>query len=194
MIRIKKELGHEIPGGHSYPIPGGPVVNGESIKDLLFAIREYRINNGLPPGDPLDEVTAYYAKKYPWSVEEGKRDADSLHDSFSEEVVAWINRYWKSPPKQWMPVEDTQRRQSCCLSCPYRVDEPSGTPADAEALRRAFLLSKGSLLDEELGCCTFHKWNNRLACLMTMPEITRNSPKCCWCFHSPQTDSLDKSK
>ena len=194
-IRIRKFIGRPIPGDHHFTIKDGPTLTAETADEVIAKIAQYRINNGIPQGNPRAELTEFYAKEYPFAVENGEPEDDAEHDAFFEEVIAWINRQWKNPPKQLLPIEDTHRRQECCQDCPLRVKGVSDHgPAEIEARRRLFLLAKGAPLEDDLGACTFHKWDNRLALLIPLPEIIQQSPKYCWCFHSPAKDLLDKSK
>jgi hypothetical protein len=181
MIVLKREMGHEIPGGHNYPIPGGPTVKGETVEELVDKISDYRVRNGLPVGNPMDEIITYYAEHYPWSVEEGERTHKPPIEGLDERVYAWLNAQWRNPPKELLHQEDIQKRMDTCQQCRFRcLQALAKGPASAEAARRAFLLARGNLGPDECGFCRYFGWDNRLACLLPELKPEKSAPKGCW--------------
>jgi hypothetical protein len=185
MKRFKKQIGHQIQGGFHYHIPDGPTIMSESVipeealDDLCDQVTAYRVNNGLPSGSPVDEITDWYAEHFPFCVENGEREEPKKQDELTLDIINWTNRQWKLPPKALVDTGTAHRRQERCLGCKFRdnVIEDS-SPAGKEAKRRLFLLSRGMLLGEETGWCIINKWDNRLACFLPNPEIRESYSKC----------------
>lgn len=180
--RIRTFIGRPIPGGHHYPIPDGPEVTGESVQELVNKVIEYRVLNGLGIGDPLVEITAYYAVNYPFAVESGDREEPPKLDKLTERVYRWVNYLWAHPPKEFVQADEAERRQKICEECRWRTDPTEDeSRSHEEAERRIFLLSRGSLGPDESGRCRWHCHDNRLACLLPMENLDPDgSPKECW--------------
>jgi len=182
---FRKQIGHELPGGFHYHIPDGPTIKSESeipeeaVKDLCDQLTAYRVNNGWPIGEPLDEITDWYAKNFPFCVENGDRETQKDPSGIAHDVIMWTNRQWKTPPKSLTDPENAHCRAAICLKCPFRDEvDLDDSPADKEAQRRVYLISRGMLLDNEVGWCSLHRWDNRLACLLPSPETSQTYSKC----------------
>ena len=188
MIRLRPFFGRPVPGGHSFQIPGGPLVKSdkeldtEAIQELVDKITEYRVCNGKPIGDPLVEITAYYAIHYPFSIEQGERQDAAAPDRLTERVYRWINHLWNHPPKEFAEPDEVSRRQKICAGCRWRTDcRKDESKSAQEAQRRLFLLAKGSLGPDQDGWCKWHCHDNRLACLLPVENLSTDDPiPECW--------------
>jgi hypothetical protein len=179
MIRLRKELGRDIPEGHNFPIDGGPTLRAETIEELADKIRDYRICNGLPLGNPIEEITQLYAVKYPWSVEQCDEVSADTRDLEQDRAYEWINSMWRQAYGEHASGELIELRQQKCMQCPFRKElVASDSPARREMERRVFLLARGNLGPDELGWCSCHHWDNRLACLLPNPTTVKDPPEC----------------
>ena len=179
-VRIKPTLCREIPGGPHFQPEGGPLLKGESVDELVERLEEYRAANGQPEGNPVAEITQYYAKAYPWSVEQcAEAPSSPLSPRLFTRVAAWTNGLWALPPKKLLSVEDAEFRFNACLACPWRRKAlPKGFPAGKETSRRLYLLRRAAEVPEGLGVCRYHGWDNSLACLLENPAA--EGPPECW--------------
>jgi len=190
MIRIKQFIGRDMK--HSFPVRQDLTLTADTVPDLIDKIAEYRLQNGLPVGDPSIDLTAYYAMHHPFAVENGERiDAPPVGE-LPKRVYAWTNGLWRNPPKNPPSTEEAPARASACVSCPFRREVGSdGSPAFKEAQRRVYLLSRGLLWLNEVGWCEFHGWDNRLAVLLRHEADEKIAcPKECWLDKSENKSTL----
>lgn len=94
-----------------------------------------------------DAARYQWEKAEQYSEDQVKEPALIIADSV-EEAIRLANRQWHSPPLQ-------------SLICGFRFTLPErdeiGTPALFHQMRRAYRVSNGVYLDEELGCsCIIH--------------------------------------
>lgn len=181
-IRLRDHIGHAIDGGHNFPVRPDLVMKADTIPELVAKIADYRIQNGLPPGDPIGEVTDYYAIHYPFAIENGDRKDRPVDDKLKHNVYSWVNAMWKTPPKEHLELEDAGARVEKCLKCPFRRDVIQDlSPEGNEIRRRTYLLSKGLLWDNSAGVCEDYEWDNRLAVLIHHEDKARiGALKFCW--------------
>lgn len=140
-------------GGHNYPLPGGSgVLRAKTLEELSVLLARYRVNNGLPHGDPWRDIELYYAKQYPWMIEGDL--PDNPEPTHEENVWKWVNHLWANPPKTRVKVNVDGQRAAICRTC------EQFTPLDekpSELRRRILVLTNGSILVN--GSCKLHGWH-----------------------------------
>ena len=125
-------------------------------EDLLQKIRDHRIRNNRPVGDPEREVLQYYERNYPFMVMEGKGDPAKPEDSNYRRWRHWVQTIWNHPPKTVVTPKQAGERWAICLECPFNTakDWPM-TDESKEVDRRAALLRRGQTIPERIGYCSF---------------------------------------
>jgi len=203
-FRLKSPLVHAIPGDHHFSDPSsGILFRTDDFPALLAKITDYRVGNGLPMGDPEQEVLQFYAKSFPWSVIEEKSgkilsdtngsvidnpDTNPANLSQSERLYRWVNEVWRNPPTTLLHSEDATSRVSYCQKCPHHrpptSDTPQNEPRAKEANRRVMVLTKCRPAPG-VGFCAHFGWDCRLACLLShLSEV--DGPEKCWVVGSKQ--------
>lgn len=180
--RIKRFVGRPIPGGWHFHISDGPDITGENFDDLCKKLSEYKAFSGLPRGNPEAEITAYYAKNFPFTVENVDEEPAKIHETIKDYVHRWTNSSWHTPCYETADPDVIAMRQDICQKCPFRVDvQASDSPEDVECERRIILMTRGAPCPDETGWCSHHEWDNRLACQLPRDRISRHdSPDICW--------------
>lgn len=160
-------------GGHRFKEKDGTLLQGRTKEDVLAAIKNHRLVNGLPSGDPEHELCVYYAEIAPQWVEPG--GAESVK---SDETLAldWINKLWGTR-HPFLLRQDALVRAGVCESCPMRKDF-SGSLESVELRRRGVMLTEGVM--PAIGLCAHHKWHCGVACLLTEPVGRPDAPDSCW--------------
>jgi hypothetical protein len=210
--RLKEPLVHAISGDHHFPDPCGFTFRADDFPALLSKITQYRLQNGLPVGDPEQEVLTFYAKSFPWSVieEDGRKVLSQKHttlfdnpdtnpakvsQSLQERLYAWVNQVWRNPPAKLLAPQEAASRVSACKNCPQHLpplsDTPLNDPRAKETDRRVFVLAKCRPASDALGSCAHFGWDCRLACLLPNPSGGgEKEPAGCWV--APQRNEMPK--
>ena len=143
-------------GGHQYHAYG-TAFRGETLKEVVKDLSNFRINNNIPIGDPEQDILTYYVEKWPWMVRDGGRDAEEVPDTYSEWRES-IYRIWKTPPKKMLATKEAATRWAICEKCPFNQPiPPSDSVESKELVRRSNLIKRGSDTPKDLGFCGLHK-------------------------------------
>lgn len=148
-------------------------IESHSVVAVAEALLRYRLNNGLPPGSPKDEVNQYICGNWPHfcreqdghSLKEGKPQSFETH--LSRRLSVWMTRLWNSGPNNEVKQSEADRRAAICVACPQNVDfRPGGCGSCVEGvdnLSFVWLRSRKTSLDEKLHGCKACAQNNRCA-------------------------------
>lgn len=186
MTRLRiKPFHHSQPiGGYTFMV-ADTVLTGDTPKDVIAKIAEYRRNSGLPAGDPHHDLAEFTRTKYPWLVMEVNEE--SPDDEGSEEHLAreYVTAMWARSPVEHEEVHIQKERFQGCLGCPnYRK-----LNADKVTIIRATVLSPGLMPDivrgDEHGFCEHHLWVCSVACTMKVNKEFANPEKCDNCWYKP---------
>lgn len=157
MLKLK-EKAHKAPyGGHHYP-EYGVTFRGDSFKEVEQKVRDFRIANNIPLGEPDQDILCFYAIHWPWliAVDHGAEDPKS-NDQF-EAWRAWIHKTWKNPPVKLVTQREAKDRWAVCSTCPFnRPWDFKETKESSELTRRAYLLRKGQDVPDDLCFCDLHR-------------------------------------
>ena len=148
------------------------MVKGENVDDLVKAVVMYRVSNGMKTGNPLEEITEYYSKTFPFTVEKCQETIDGYRAVLKDRIHAWINDEWKIPCYGSADPDVVTARHDLCLQCPFRrTPDALEGPEDQECDRRMLLMARGAPGPNELGWCALHEWDNRLAYLWPKDKV-----------------------
>ena len=186
------------PDGFTFIEPNGSVIQSLSKEGLYLAVAQYRLDNGIPPGDPVTEVDA--------SIEESKRRATGMwpefppHQQFSdripktirERVTTWAaNRFQKAQEAiSYVQSFEAEERAEICEQCPQNQPWKVGncSPCIDNTDRVLLMLSRGqrtSNADTLKGCMVFGH-ENKTAVWLPEELLKHRStnldeaPKECW--------------
>jgi hypothetical protein len=143
--------------------------------ELIKQLKEHRLSNGLPAGEPEHDIAMIYAKDFPWLIEE---IADGIEDDNYPE--AWIHATWRSYPMGMAETRLRDERFAQCEKCPHFDTLDTDTLAN-EAARRLLLMNPGKSRPEH-GWCQLRGWIPSVACQVLDPwklaDWTKKDPDC----------------
>lgn len=142
-------------GGHHF-YDKGFMIKGETVKEVVGKITDYRLNNNRPIGNPEQEVLEYYALNFPWMVKKDNEEVPKENESYAL-WRKWVQKTWTNPPKKLITTKEASFRWDVCKKCPH--NKPINWPESDESTqitRKAFLLRQGMEIPEELGFCSLH--------------------------------------
>lgn len=187
MIVLNKDQQRLPIGGHHFQ-EAGMTVTGENVKEVSDKVRDLRITNGRPVGDPEREIILYYAHNWPYMVIEDEFAEPKPEPS--EDYVRyrhWVYATWKNPPKKLVTHKEATERQAICDNCPSRKVVDWGDSEEAKELaRRTFILRCGTKTSEITNFCSCHRWDIGTSVHFHGPEQfsakskESTCPKSCW--------------
>jgi hypothetical protein len=187
MLKLNPDQLRQPHGGHHYLIPNGPAVKGESFKEVVQKIKDYRINNGIPVGDPEQDVLWFYALHWPYMVEpDVQRKAPEESEMFRS-WAKWVRKAWKTPPKKTITTKEASIRWDVCLTCPHNKKFNWRETDESTAIQqRVFLLRRGVEVPEGIGYCACHKADLSALSFIDGPQSFSDKskefiqPEACW--------------
>jgi hypothetical protein len=87
MLKLNKEQKREPLGGHQFH-EHGYTFKGDSFSIVETKVRKFRVRNGLPMGNPEQDILNYYAMHWPYMVKEDRETPEPLPPS--EELTGWM--------------------------------------------------------------------------------------------------------
>lgn len=172
-------------GGHQY-YEHGTMFRGETFDEVKDKLTQFRLNNGLPMGDPEQQILTHYAKNWPYMV---KGDAERKEIQVSNKFVLWrewVLKTWRGPPKKVVTQKEADIRSDICASCPYNTKRDWEETDESDALkRRVFIMHAARPSPKTNGFCSCHLADlNVLVFLNTPKEHSSKKdveqPKFCW--------------
>jgi len=150
-LRIDRSHMSQPDGGWGIVLEDGPVLSDEKVDGLIKKMKDHRVVNGLPVGDPENEIAMKYASAFPWLIKQVPDEEEEANDAES-----WIHRLWRSFPMQMAETRARDERFEQCVKCPHfeplEQDSLSG-----EALRRLILMNPAKSRTEH-GWCLLRGW------------------------------------
>jgi hypothetical protein len=144
-------------GGHHFH-EMGMIVRGETFDEVVEKVKDLRINNGSPIGDPEREVIRYYAERFPYMVKTGTGQEPPPPSGIYVRFRHWITTVWRNPPKRLVTKKEASLRWDVCKKCPKNIKKTWVKTEESEELeRRAFMLRCGMEYPKELGFCACHR-------------------------------------
>lgn len=157
-------------GGHHFPEKGA-TIKGESFYEVVDLLTNFRLFNARPVGDPVQEVTDYYAKKFPWMVEldTDPSDKEKLDPDY-EAWRQWISDNWGKDSGRFLSRKESSMRLEICRTCPHNVGAPwKITNESIEFDRKSLMLKRGNLVDEKYTFCDLHRVDVGVASFLENP-------------------------
>lgn len=174
-------------GGHHYP-EMGLTLRGETMDEVAKKLKDLRITNGRPVGNPEKDILDFYAEHFPYMLVED--ETVQLPKEMTEDYIRyrhWIFASWRNPPKRLVTHREAKERQKICKNCPQMKQVSWGSSDEAKELeRRSFMLTCGVKKDEDFGYCSCHRWDNNVATFFHAAEAftakgkDAEVPKTCW--------------
>jgi hypothetical protein len=156
MLRLNPNSKKSPPGGHHY-IEYGITFRGDTFKQVAEKLKDFRLHNNIPLGNPEQEILGFYAFSWPYLVKDASEVVeDEAPDQFKE-WRKWVQETWKNPPKKIVTLKEASDRWAVCENCPFNQQfKHDETDESAEIARRAFLLRRGMSVPDFLGFCSCH--------------------------------------
>lgn len=174
--------------GWSFPDPSAGVIHGDGFEDLVDRVIVFRNRNGLPPGDPVREVTDYICEQNPSVCKELVRPlaspvppapATTPASPLGERVAEWIAGYLPGAP---VPPDVIRARAEACRQCPLNVPFPIGCPPCQKKTHREITRASAGYPRRSVDgllACSRYVWPNAVA---VGADISHDpsAPPGCW--------------
>ena len=131
------------PGGFHIEVEGLRI-DGSSYQDVAEKLLRYRLQNSLPPGNPMAEVLDYVCGRWPHFCSDTAPVSPSQQKpapSLSARVTAWMAALYRnlrgtSAEQNYVNQSEADRRASICLSCPFHVEWRRGCSSCIDGTQR----------------------------------------------------------
>lgn len=157
MLKLKPDSKKSPVGGHHF-IEKETTFKGDTFVELVKKLRDFRLHNNIPVGQPDQDILEFYAAYWPWLVKEDRETPppDPMPSQY-DRWMEWIDRTWSRPPGKFITSKEAKDRWAVCEKCPFneqfKFDE---TDESAQLTRRSFLLRRGLDAPAHLGFCACH--------------------------------------
>lgn len=176
MLALNEKAMKQPIGGHHYACHG-IMFRGDSFTEVVEKLANFRINNGIPIGNPDQEILMTYAASYPNLVKTRIGDAEKPSEEYRKWRL-WVNSVWKDPPSKQISERQAKERWKKCIGCKYLTDYPwKKTDESAQIQRRAFLLRKGAACPEKIQFCSLHLADIPVLSFIETPAKYTDAPK-----------------
>lgn len=106
-------------------------LTAESVDTLAEVIEKYRLNNGIPLGEPKADVVNYICGNWPHFCNETNRPLNEGHKPDSTAGLAtraanWMTRLWNIKAPNFVKDAEADRRAAICVECPMNKDFRAG--------------------------------------------------------------------
>lgn len=164
-------------GGHHFT-EDGVRFEGDTLDEIVTKLSDYRVNNLAPIGQPRQEILSYYAKNWPFMVDEDFGAEPPEPPGYRmEKWTAFIRKLWGKPGMKQITPKEASLRWEVCLKCPHNVPVSPTTQEEKEMERKAFMLRKGQTVPAKLGFCSLHLWDISSASFIETPVALSGKPK-----------------
>jgi hypothetical protein len=186
------------PGGHHFIERHGTTerrIEGSSYDDVAEQLLRYRVANGIPLGQPRDEIVAYVCGTWPHFCAEqlSVPPPVSSKPGYIAGVTMWLQELAQRQamsPKPLVGDEEANRRAEICRGCPLQKTWEEGCGSCRDSIRRqGFVFRAGkdvSNAKKVLGCSVLFQENHAAAwahkdVLPPVPEEDKaRLPHNCW--------------
>lgn len=191
-----------LPGGWHYKDSTGYRIpyTGElpNPKAVVDAILHYRLENGLPAGNPEQDMEAYVCSAFPrWCAGEADRSNTFMDNTvassrpstlrFVDIISLWANSLYGTAGKlSLVPLREAEQRAEICKGCPQNtIWENSCPPCVQSAQRLLSIIRQGKDVQQlnELHGCKCHGFCTRTAVHLErehLPPVANDAPSACW--------------
>jgi len=170
MLKLNKDQMRRPIGGHHFTIHS-ITFRDETFDGLLEKIKEFRVANMVPIGDPHEEVLQYYADYFPYMVQADGKPYNPKIDGDYDLWARWIGRAWRNPPKSIVATKEAEMRMDTCRTCPHNKPIDIKKTPESQALnQRAYLLRRGYERPKDIHFCALHKADISVLSFCTAPD------------------------
>lgn len=133
----------------------------KSWTDLIARVADYRKRNGLPEGDPKNEVHEQACQRNPnYCSEQPEKfimPPETRRQSMKVQILRWLaDLRPRIQALRFVPPNEAQARTEVCLKCPRKSSLPTGCSSCRAAVRE--------IRSELLGSRKFDERLNNLGC------------------------------
>lgn len=183
------------PNGPHYPVAKDVILRAATFDKLFEQIIEWRIRNGVEPGDVKGDVDKYVCGKWPHFCQPDDIDGPPLGQrglTLSSRVTTWIIlRSREQPPGGFnlVPQDEAESRAAVCSRCMMNKKWAGCLNCHQSTLRLLAVVRKlrGTKLDNDLMGCDACGHDNQTAVhlqISDMPQMDgeeqKYMPPHCW--------------
>lgn len=183
------------PGGYHFEADGLRI-DGSSYQDVAEKLLRYRLENSLPPGNPMAEVLNYICDTWPHFCSDSS-PATPVHakpaPSLTARVTAWMAALYRTLrgtniANSYVTQAEADKRAATCLNCPFHVEWRRGCSSCIENTQRVghtFRAGRQSAHESNLMSCSIIGHEAKTAVwVKTPPPLTAEEqaslPDHCW--------------
>lgn len=177
-------------GGYAFVDSGGIRIEGTSFDDLVHRVRDFRISQGKPIGNPVAEVNDFICARDPTACQiaaAAKPKPTSGVSPFGSRVVRWLGKIseaFQTAEKPLVSKGEAERRAAICLACPRQLSWRSGCGGcDSSARRLGIALRDGKEVSKGAslaGCEILSEDTQTSVWLRLAPAKNPELPDNCW--------------
>ena len=163
------------------------LVKADTFNKLISKVSDYRISNGIPIGNPKEDVLEYYARRFPYMVLIDEGAEKKIYNSRYEAWRTFIQDVWKKAPTKFITRKESESRWTVCLDCPFNVEKDwKKTKESNEVEKRAFMLRRGEAIPKKIGFCALHRADIGVLSFVEAPgnlsgkKKDHEKPSVCW--------------
>lgn len=187
------------PGGWHFVMPDGTKLTAINEEKLIQQIHEYRIRNGIAPGDIERDIDTYYCTNWPDACQKEPSDyagpsapSSPPREPLVNRVTRWTTSLIARMPRggyAMVPGAEATRRALICASCPANKVWRTGCIGCSSNVAALLMQLRGlrrTAHDGTLLACAFGGWGNEAAVHLSPSEtaITDSQksemPEKCW--------------
>ncbi len=187
-----------MPTGWHKPESGLPEpIRANTFDELIDAVTKYRVDNGVPVGDVLDDIEKYICEKYPHMCHNIRGAIVQVHvkhppkivndrQLFFDRIVQWMQSKIRSHSIDKLELEPIARqRASICAKCPFNQPWSTGCGVCADTVNRLggmLRIGRDVAGGRKLKGCQVLGHENRSAVWLRLNEIENSDqlPSHCW--------------
>jgi len=183
------------PGGYHF-VAEGLRIEGNSYQDVAEKLLRYRLENSLPPGNPMAEVLNYICDTWPHFCSDtspvtpvNTKPATSL----TSRVTSWMAALYRTLrgtniADSYVDQAEADRRALVCINCPFHTEWRRGCSSCIEGTKRVGYTFRGgrqAANESKLMSCSIIGHEAQTAVwVKTPPPLTAEEqaslPSHCW--------------
>ncbi len=183
------------PGGYHF-VAEGLRIEGSSYQDVAEKLLRYRLENSLPPGNPMAEVLNYICDTWPHFCSDtspvtpvNTKPATSL----TSRVTSWMAALYRTLrgtniADSYVDQAEADRRALVCINCPFHTEWRRGCSSCIEGTKRVGYTFRGgrqAANESKLMSCSIIGHEAQTAVwVKTPPPLTAEEqaslPSHCW--------------
>ena len=156
MLKLKKNSMKLPVGGHHFT-ERSITFKADNFEDLADKVRDFRLANAIPIGDVESDILIYYAKNWPWLVEEDDKPESVKKNDLYDKWRDWAFEAKKRPIRKFVNDKEMAARYETCKTCPHSTPiKPKHRDEYEAIMRKIFAYSRGSMVCKCNQFCRLH--------------------------------------